>query len=287
EVRTHAARARSLPALLDALENDVSRAIPTVLPLVAPVVAPGLVLMSLVGGWLERWLGKAPGAVFQLLRGLPNNVTTEMDLRLWALAQTIRADDAARTALLDLPVEEQAEAYAHGALPPVAQRGIAQFLQQYGMRGVAEIDIGRPRWRDDPTPLLQTLHGYLQLNDPALAPDAQFARGASEAAQLTNAWANELARTPFGALRARVLRFGIGRMRELLGLRESPKFYLIQTLGIYRDALLAHGRELVARGALDDAGDIFFLSLDELRAAARNRTPDLRGQVAANRAEYE
>ena len=287
EVRSNAARARALPALLDAAENDVSRAIPTILPLVAPVVAPGLVLMGVMGSWLERWLGKTPGAIFQLLRGLPNNVTTEMDLRLWALAQAIRADDAARTALLDLPVEEQAEAYAQGMLPKVAQQGIAQFLQQYGMRGVAEIDIGRPRWRDDPTPILQTLHGYLQLSDPALAPDAQFARGASEAEQLSKEWTAELARKPLGALRARVLRFGIGRMRELLGLRESPKFYLIQTLGVYRDALLAHGREMVARGALDEAGDIFFLSLEELRAAARNRTPDLRAQVAANRAEYE
>ena len=285
--RTHVAAAHTLPTLLDALESDAAQAIPDVFPNVAPVVAPGLVLMSLLDGWLQRWLGLAPGSVFQLLRGLPNNVTTEMDLRLWAVAQTIRADPAARIALLDTPVEEQAAAYMRGTLPVVAQRAIGEFLAQYGMRGVAEIDVGRARWRDDPTPILQTLHGYLQLDNPALAPDAQFTHGAAEAMRLTGEWAARLGRTPQGRWRARVLRFASRRMRELLGLRESPKFFLIQMLGMYRDALLAQGRMLVARGVLAQPGDIFFLSLAQLRTVAQGAPADLRALVAANRAEYE
>lgn len=281
-VRARKPEVLALPALLDQLERDVAGAIPTVLPIVAPLVAPGLALMGLVGRMLTEWLGKPAGAVFQLLRGLPGNVTTEMDLRLWAQAQAIRADPAAREALLSMPVEQQAAAFARGELPATAQRAIGAFLARYGMRGVAEIDIGRARWRDDPTPILQTIHGYLQLDDPSLAPDAQFARGAAESERLAAEWQAEL-----GGARGRLLGFAIGRMRQLLGLRESPKFYLIQVLGIHQAALLAHGRELVARGRLDEPAEIFFLRLEQLHRHARGETLDLRALVAAQRAEYE
>jgi len=287
DARTRSAAARTLADRLEALKFDLSRAIPTILPAVGPVVAPGLVLMSRIGGWLERWLGLPSNAVFQVLRGLPHNVTTEMDLRLWALVQAIRADAAARDTLLHMPVEEQAAAYARGALPATAQQAIKQFLDKYGMRAVAEIDIGRPRWRDDPTPILQTIHGYLQLDDLSHAPDALFAHGADEAARLAAEWTGQVRRTPFGAIRARLLGGAIDRMRRLIGLRESPKFYLISLLGTYRDALLAHARELAERGTLDQADDIFFLSLDQLGRFARGEPLNLKALVAEQRAEYE
>ena len=38
------------------------------------------------------------------------------------------------------------------------------------MRGVGEIDIGRPRWREDPAPVLKTLRSYLEIA-PDKAPD--------------------------------------------------------------------------------------------------------------------
>jgi rifampicin phosphotransferase len=45
----------------------------------------------------------------------------------------------------------------------VAQRGLEAFLRSYGHRAVAEIDIGMPRWRDDPSHLLGVLANYLRL----------------------------------------------------------------------------------------------------------------------------
>jgi len=287
DARVRSAAARTLTDQLEAIEFDLSRAIPIILPSVGPVVAPGLVLMGTISGWLERWLGLPSSAVFELLRGLPHNVTTEMDLRLWALAHAIGADAAARDTLLRMPVEEQVAAYARDALPATAQRAIKQFLDQYGMRAVAEIDIGRPRWRDDPTPILQIIHGYLQLDDPNQAPDVLFERGAAEAARLAEEWTAQARRTRFGAIRARLLGGAIDRMRRLIGLRESPKFYLISLLGIYRDALLVYAGELVARGALAQVDDIFFLSFEQLRRFARGEGLDLKGLVASQRAEYE
>ena len=79
------------------------------------------------------------------MRSLDGNVTTEMDLALWSAAEAIRADDASRTAVLGQPAGEVAASYLVGALPSVAQRAIGGFLDAYGIRGVGEIDLGRPR----------------------------------------------------------------------------------------------------------------------------------------------
>ncbi|HID84783.1 MAG TPA: hypothetical protein EYH30_00700 [Anaerolineales bacterium] len=35
------------------------------------------------------------------------------------------------------------------------------FLDRYGARGPGEIDLARPRWREDPAPLLQVLAAHV------------------------------------------------------------------------------------------------------------------------------
>src|SRR6185369_12958476 len=125
-----------------------------------------------------------PGSVRRLLRGLPNNPTTEMDLQLWAAAQAIRADPAAHARFSADSAAAIAAAYARGALPPAAQAAIRSFLDRYGMRAVAEIDLGRPRWREDPQALIQNLLSYLQIDAAASAPDRVFERASAEAEQL-------------------------------------------------------------------------------------------------------
>jgi pyruvate,water dikinase len=285
--RLRAAQAPTLPALLDALERDLADFVARVLPQLAPVLLPAIAAMKLTDRWLVDWLGLQPGAVFQLLRGLPGNVTSEMDLRLWARVQTIRADDAAREFVLSEPVEGLAEAYERGALPPVAQRQVAEFMARYGMRGVGEIDFGRPRWRDDPTPIIQTIRNYLRQEDPNLAPDVVFARGAAEAKRLAAEWVARLGRTRLGKARAKVLALAIDRMRKLMGFRESPKFYIIQIFGHYHAALLAHGRELAGQGTIERPEDIFFVPLDKLRRFGHGQPLDLKAIVAGERAAYE
>ena len=137
------------------------------------------------GGWLRllglagRLLGDDANAdeLQTVLRGLPDNVTTEMDLALWSLAQEIRADRDAAATVRSVSTDELAERYHAGALPAVAQRGLAAFLKQYGHRAVAEIDLGMPRWSEDPRHILGVIASYLQVEDAEQAPDAVFARG--------------------------------------------------------------------------------------------------------------
>jgi phosphohistidine swiveling domain-containing protein len=216
-----------------------------------------------------------------LTLGLPHNPTTEMDLALWALATGIRTDPASRKALLERPAAELAAAYRDRALPRPLQDGLAAFLARYGFRSIGEIDLGVPRWSEDPTHLLGAIGNYLQLGDGALAPDEQFERGARQAEALVATLLGRV-RGP----RRRALRFFLGRVRALMGSRELPKYTLIRLLFTpMRELLKPVGEELAAAGRLESRDDIFFVTIAEARQALAGA--DLRATVAARRATHD
>ena len=94
-------RVRTPPGLdahqrLDWAEDLLSEDVVPLLPRMMPAAATGLAMLALA----VRLLGAdATGTeTAAVLRGLPHNVTTEMDLALWRLARRVRADaDAAET----------------------------------------------------------------------------------------------------------------------------------------------------------------------------------------------
>ncbi len=245
-------------------------AFPAVLPIfLAPVLAGYLPLLAL--NRLARDLAKAdpeigPHTVLTLTRGLPNNVTTEMDLALWETAQAIRQDRQSLAHFLERPPEELATEAVAKKLPRAAQAALDRFLDRYGMRGVGEIDIGRPRWWEDPLPVIQTLRSYLGIQDEAMAPGVVFRRGEAEARAAQRKLVAAARQRPLGRLKAWFVAWATRRIRALAGLRESPKFTIINLMGISRRNLLASGEELVRAGVLARRDDLFFLTLPELHA---------------------
>lgn len=285
--RRRSESAGDLLSLLRLMKLELPSVFENVIRSAIPVIFPAIAGLTVVGGWLKNWLGERPAVALELMRGVPYNVTTEMDLELWKSAQAIRSNPAAVAALRARPLEQLAEDYRRGTLVEPAQHELAKFLDRYGMRAVAEIDVGRLRWRDDPSPILSSLLSYLELEDSHLAPDAVFARGQAQADKLAGELVARVRRSRFGWIRARLLRGAIRRMRALGGLRELPKFTMIQILDLYRTALLDRARILVSRGELERAEDIFFVPFDSLERFAQGERIDLPGLVHAGRAAYE
>ncbi|WP_214413395.1 PEP/pyruvate-binding domain-containing protein [Sphaerisporangium fuscum] len=256
---------------LDHVERVLGSRLVPVIPTVVPGPAAALLMLGLAGRLLK---GRTrPGELLTVLRGLPHNVTTEMDLALWHAATRVREDAESVRALSGPSLPE-------GPLPEVLRAELSGFLARYGHRAVAEIDLGMPRWSDDPSHVLGVLANYLRLDDRALAPDAQFARGAEEA----EAMIATLARRA-GGMRGMLVRFALRRVRELAGYREMPKNYLIVTLAAMREHVLAVGRELAADGLLDAADDVVMLGLGEIRAALGGA--DQRDLVRRRRETYQ
>ena len=263
---------------LDFMMTRMTNAFPTLLPRFIPLFGPGIGMLNLLTRLTTDSAGTDHGLsmlVLDVTRGLPNNVTTEMDLALWDTAQA----NSRRCGLAE-DVHHGGRRFACGPLsgwnpPRAAQNAVAGFMSRYGMRGVGEIDIGQPRWRDDPTPVMQTLQSYLQITDPDAAPDVQFARGQKTAEKAIEQLAAAVRKQRGGLVKEKLVRFAARRIRVLMGAREAPKFYAVRMIGIVRKELLQSGRELMEAGVFERVEDIFFLSIHELEALSRTRIPRL------------
>lgn len=278
-----------LVARLDTLAEVAPEAFRVLLPAFFPIMGPAVAMTQRLRVLARQAdLPDADALALAVLRSLPGNVTAEMDLELWHTAQAIAADPDSRAAFATDPDSRAAVAadpsvlaarFEVGTLPAVAQAAVTEFLSDYGMRGVAEIDLGTPRWREQPEGLIRTLASYLDL-DPERAPDALYQQGRRDGEA-----AIERLAAASGPVQARQIRFLGSRIRALFGARETPKFTLVRALGMLREGLLASGRDLVDAGVLDAPEDIFFLHFDELYGAFAGR--DLRPLVAPRRADRE
>ncbi len=265
---------------VDAAERLLAEWPPRFVPAVAPMLISGVGAFVLA----ERLLGDLASRDERdaVRRALPFNPTTEMDRALWALSRTLRGDAAAHQALRDRPANALVADFRSGTLPTVLQQGLTTFLEQYGHRAIAEIDIGVPRWSDDPTPVLESLASYQAIDDGPLSPESQFRAGALEADRTVTALTRRAASR--GRVRAVVVGFLLRRGRALAGFREMPKFLVVLLFARVRALLLAAGRDLVARDTIDSADDVFFLSFLELREAVAGG--EVRGRVEERRARY-
>ncbi|GAC1394146.1 MAG: phosphoenolpyruvate synthase [Ktedonobacteraceae bacterium] len=276
---------RSLRATPRKLLTTIEQTVVEQFPYVQFNIMPIIFLVFGLPAIAKRLLkGLATDDEIQVVRrGLPYNPTTEMDLKLWQLAQRLHAESTIVTLFQDKQPAQVAQAYRAESLPPLLQQGLADFLSLYGHRGVGEIDLGLPRWSEDPTYLLGMLANFLALNDPDAAPDVQFQRSVQEAEAMVQTLIRRARR--HGWLRSQLTGFCLHRIRALSGLREVPKFDFVLLMAGARRYLLAIGEELAHSRRLEATEDIFFITLKETHEALAGQ--DMRVLVRERRASYE
>jgi phosphohistidine swiveling domain-containing protein len=225
-------------------------------------------------------------STLEITRGLPDNVTTGMDLYLWETASLIRKDAAAAELFGRLEAASLSASFREENLPAAAQLAVQRFLDRYGMRGVGEIDLGQPRWCEDPTPVIHTLQSYLQIQ-PEVAPDVLFEKGTRAAEEAVEKLAGLTRRQPGGWIKEKILLGAARRVRLLMGARESPKFLAVRAMGIVRNTLLEIGKEFSTAGAIDRPDDLFFLHVAELEAMSRQEAVDWKALIVRRRNAYD
>lgn len=246
-----------LTACRDFMELNLVTWWPQVMYNAAPLAFPAIGMRFVAEALVKRWLGEAT-PLQPVLRSFPHNPTMEMDLALWGISRQLKAE---------------------GVEPTAEHPAVVAFLAKYGHRAVREIDVGMPRWREEPEHVLNVLRTYLTHGEEA-DPDRQFQAGAVAAEEASKALVDRVRREK-GWWRARVLAFVLRRVRALGGWREYPKFLAVRIFAAIRKALRRAGAALVAEGKLDRAEDVFFLDPTDFDAA------DLRAIVAKNRADYD
>jgi rifampicin phosphotransferase len=283
-IRLRYAEVKNLTDLTQVFEELTATMPSIMIPILVGAIAAGQAPYQILLRRLDF-----PGSqdlLFDLTRGLPHNVTTQMDLQLWETAREIKADETATKQFLSADTQTLVADYWKGKLPKASQVAIEKFLAQYGIRGVAEIDMGRQRWCENPSNLFQALKSYLQI-DPSAAPDVMFRKGTEIAVKAEEQIVAAVRRQPGGFLTAGLVKGMIRRFRELGGLRESPKFFVVRLLSIYRYALLAEGEKLAAVGTFARADDVMFLHLWELKALGEGEPRDWKALITERRSAYE
>jgi rifampicin phosphotransferase len=127
----------------------------------------------------------------------------------------------------------------------------------------------------------------LQIDNPEMAPDVVFERGATAAGKAGALLESEVRKLRFGRIKAGIVRFGVKRYRALAGLREAPKFFAIRMMSLMRAGLLQSGQNFVNAGYLIQVDDLFFLKFNELDAISEGDDAQwslLRKKIAERRA---
>lgn len=256
------------------------------LPMQLPLIIAGMLAWGLVRRLMA---GRVPEATVRALsRGLPGNVTTDMDLELGDVADLAREVPGLAE---QLRAAEPARAIERVRGWPGAEAFLAAwdgFIARHGHRGPGEIDVTTPRWADDPSSLVTSLVGIM-----GDAAGSHRRRHAAAVRQAEAAMADIEAAAGgglLGWLRRPLVRAMARRVRAYLGLREHAKLVVTVMLMHTRQAIVEASALAVARGRLARASDGFMLTLDELAAAVEDDACDvaaLRAEVARRQEAFE
>jgi pyruvate,water dikinase len=259
---------KSGPALFDfLLEAFEEHKRVLVDPLSVQAIMAGMQAAWWLGEQLEAWLGEK-NAADTLTLSAPGNVTSEMGLALLDVADVIRPHPDVVGLLQhveDEGCEEEAflDELAELAGGRDAQEAIRAYLEKYGMRGVGEIDITRPRWSERPTTLVPLILDNVRNFTPGEA-ERRLEQGRQRAAEMEREILDRLRDLPDGKRKAEETKRMIDRVRTFAGYREYPKYGIVARYFVYKQALLEEAERLVQADVLRDREDIFYLTFHEL-----------------------
>jgi phosphohistidine swiveling domain-containing protein len=155
---------------------------------------------------------------------------------------------------------------------------LRRYLAEFGWRSDTWYMFHLPTWAEDETLAMSIIGRYLATD--VHAPAAALARSASireEALRETD---------------AKLAPGKLAHFRELLtasndhaAISEGRAFWQLQICGSARAPVIALGRKLVEKGALEQVNDIFFLTLEQVSHAVNEPSGSWQPIVKANRAE--
>ncbi len=247
------------------------------------------VIMASVGAvwWLnehlEEWLGER-GAADALAASVDDNITSEMGLALLDVADVIRPHARVVTFLAHSREDAFLDALPSLAGGTASRDAIRAWLDRYGQRGIGEIDITRPRWRERPAMLLPVLLSNIR-NFASGERARRFAKGQQTARAAEQDLVVRLTSLPDGTSKVEETRRQITRLRAFAGYREYPKYAMVSHTFLYRRSLLQEADRLVRDGVLETPDDMYFLRFEELQEVVRTRRVD-KALVARRRGQF-
>jgi pyruvate,water dikinase len=266
-------RTKSGPVLFDFILADIQEMKRVQFdPRSLQVIMAGMEAAWWLNEKLQTWLGEK-NAADTLAQSVPHNVTSEMGLALLDVADVIRPYPDVVAFLQQVENESFLNDLPRLAGGREARDAILAWLDKYGMRGVGEIDITRPRWSERPTMLVPILLGNVRNFEPG-AGGRRFEQGRQEASKKAQEVLARLRVLPDGEQKAEETRRMIDRLRTFAGYREYPKYEMVSRYFVYKQALMEEAERLVQAHVLRERDDVFFLRFEELHDVLRAHPVD-------------
>ena len=213
----------------------------------------GELLYQTLDKLLERW-GDGMTSAAALTSGLTGVRSAEAGQALAVLAQQIGQDDSLCTLVLSTHPQALPARLGESEQGRALWAKVEAFLTEHGHSAVQEFELAAPRWRDDPTIILNALQAQVRVAGEKPVPNPSATRRAAVAR------IKERLIWPKRWLFCRLLQ----QTQTFVLTRENQKYHFVMAHSHLRDLYLALADQLVAAGRLTDQNDIFFLTSDEV-----------------------
>jgi pyruvate,water dikinase len=245
----------------------------------------GILSLAILKKLTKKWLGEEVD-LHLLNKSLPGNITSEMGLQMGDLADIVRKYPEVY-AYLETAKDETFFAglqTVHGG--EEFAKAFQSYLNQFGMRCPGEIDITQPRWAEKPTLLVSGILSHIRSVREG-EHRQNFAEGEREAQQFAEELITKIRKTPFGSMKAKIISRLIYDFRNLMGMREHPKYSLIQHITLYKQHILQVADKLVKQGILLEKEDIYYFSLSELKELVQGKMTSVQKLIQQRKDQFE
>ena len=252
----------------------------------APIINDFLCMIFF--GLLKKLTGKWMGAAGEdaslqndLLCGEGDLASTEPTKMLMRIAEKIdQGPGAFRDWFL---ATDPAEAYGKfRELHPGSEvtAAVETFLDRFGFRCVNELKLEEKDLYDDPSFALNAIASYVRTRSYSIEE-------MEERERQIRASAEKKVKGVLHGFRRVVFFWVLKHARKAVSTRENLRFDRTKSFGLVRHLFRAMGENLAKLGVLDDPGDIFYLTRDEIFAFIEGRAPSNHMAQAAQERKIE
>jgi rifampicin phosphotransferase len=229
------------------------------------IAAPLLLAMSLFEDLYRELFGDENALdAYRLLQGFDNK-TLETDRALWQLSRRALAMPEVHKVLDECAATDVVPGLERTTGSRAFLAELRAFLEEYGQRG-DKLIIDGVSWIEDPTPIIESLKDYITQPDRDL--EAELTALAEERERLVAKTRERLEGYPQPV---------VDRFETLLKAAQEATVisedhaYWIDNPCMYqaRRVMQEFGRRLAEAGVIEEPNDVFYLTLDELRATAK------------------
>lgn len=276
-------RGASMPELLVHLDETVTR-LQRLWEIHFKVAFPMLMAISTFEEFYRDLFEAEDGFdAYRLLQGLDNK-TLETGRMLWRLSRKALEMPKVRKVLEESAADEVVPALEGSAEGREFLAELDAYLDEYGHRG-DKWGVSYPTWAENPTPVIKMLKDYITQSGGG--PDEELAALSAERERLLAETRERLSGYP-QAVRDQFESL-LKAAEDALVLSEDHGFWIdFNSTARVRKVFIEFGRRFAEAGVIEEPGDLFHLTLDEIRETAEQfPNLDRRDLVARRKAEME